>query len=134
MYLNGLLITEIDGPKFSPKESGIYIASNYIGECEQFSEAIDFVVTAGKEKADPTNVAVYPNPIRNHNIHLNGLQADLETIIIFSPAGKILFRKQFHGSHNSNEIIELPETISPGLYYLVLINGHRVDRISFVIG
>lgn len=106
---------------FNENGQGLFATKNYIFKSSY----------AGFEEFDKTNekdnLVIYPNPASNIiNIKLGELKK-VATISIFSIQGKELIRKEYTG----NSQIDINH-LSPGLYFLRIINGNQIISQRFI--
>jgi hypothetical protein len=92
--------------------------------------------------SNPTNqlvnnpFLVYPNPINNTvNLDFNFGESGKVSVDLFDINGvlisKLLNEKAFQSGFNS-QLLQMPETLSKGVYFLTVSNGSRVSNFKLV--
>jgi hypothetical protein len=77
-------------------------------------------------KRSEASVVVTPNPIINGtvNLQLNNFTKSDYSVSLFDASGKIAFTKKMNiESGSSAQILQLPNTVSKGIYQLQITNG-----------
>jgi hypothetical protein len=75
-------------------------------------------------------LTLYPNPVKNRQFTLEtqGLRNEEYTLRLMDMSGRLLFRKNLSGAPQLKKVIDLPGSLSAGLYMLQLAdkNGSKV--------
>jgi hypothetical protein len=78
-----------------------------------------------------TLYAVYPNPITDHKFTLEFFDNDpaVTEVILMDQLGRVCYTKVVNHAH---QLMELPESIGPGIYFLKVTKGatHTVQKVS----
>jgi hypothetical protein len=131
---NEVLLTSESAYYFIPDQEGEYTLQVRSGGCQMTSRA--FVITSVGAGLRESNVHLFPNPTTWSNINLEGRlnAAEPVRIRILDNIG----REVYMTFATPDELVmstklKVPKPLAPGIYFLVLEQNSRKEKIKFII-
>lgn len=80
-------------------------------------------------------LTVYPNPIKNNELHLNwnNIRSEKITVQLYSSDGKLVFTKNISANSISTTVIELPNSIKRGIYFLKATSSEQMKLLQQLV-
>jgi Secretion system C-terminal sorting domain len=98
-------------------------------ECAMpIQKGINCLLVSVNETLDENTISVFPNPT-DSRIHIQISSMRDFNLVVYNILGQPVFSKYFD-QLESNIVIDLPEEISPGLYYLSLEKGSKNQSVK----
>jgi hypothetical protein len=116
-YLNGAAITGATGQQYDGTVSGQYSVSATINGCSMASDVFNFTFIPNPDLITLSDVAVYPNPVKDNLVIANKANRKLE-IRIFNVQGVLIYSGNIFSLTGTVEM----KNMRPGTYAIEIID------------
>lgn len=110
------------GPVYNVTQSGFYTLRLTNGDCEDFAECVEIIVTSIDEHSLAESITVYPNPSSHLlNIDMSMLQEQPQNIDLFTTSGQLVWQQKA----GSSQLVSIPVNELAEGFYIVQISGNN---------